>query len=322
MITKLQVRFCEAFFIIPMFLVITSCAEIKKGSAPTSISNTEEMKIDRASELRQQLFDSNNDSIMVIAHRGDWRNAPENSILAIKSAIEMGVDIVEIDIQKTKDGKLVLMHDKTIDRTTNGEGQVADFTLDSLKTFVLKNGMGRPTYQRIPTLQEAMETSKDKILVNLDKSYSLFDQVYSVLRETNTVNQVIVKGKVPYAQVKKEFGQYLNDVIFMPIISLDHPESRKIAEDYISKFQPAAIEFVFKNEDSSLANEFKSIRKRGSRVWVNSLWASLNAGYEDEIAVQHTDSIYGWYIKKGINMIQTDRPQLLLDFLRKNGLHK
>lgn len=318
----LQIRFYKAFFILTTFLVITSCAEIREGSAHNAPSNTEITKINRVSELRRQLFDANNDSIMVIAHRGDWRNAPENSIAAIKRAIEMGVDIVEIDLHKTKDGELILMHDKTIDRTTNGKGRVADFTLDSLKTFVLKNGMGRLTYHHIPTLQEAMEASKGKILVNLDKSYNLFDEVYSVLQETKTVDQVIVKGKVPFAQAEKEFGQYLDDVIFMPIVSLDQPGSRKIIEDYITEFQPAAIEFVFKNEDSSIIDEFKSIRKKGSRAWVNSLWANLNAGYEDEIAVQHTDSIYGWYVKKGVNMIQTDRPQLLLDFLREKGLHK
>lgn len=316
------IRFYKTLFILTAFLVITSCAEIKKGSPQNSTSDTEETQTDRASELRQQLFNTDSDSIMVIAHRGDWRNAPENSIAAIKRAIEMGVDIVEIDLHKTKDGELILMHDKTINRTTNGKGRVADFTLDSLKTFVLKNGMGRLTYHHIPTLQEAMEVSKDEILVNLDKSYKLFDEVYTILQETNTVKQVIVKGKVPFAQAKKEFGKYLDDVIFMPIVSLDEPDSRKIVEDYIADFQPAAIEFVFKNEDSPILDEFKAIRKKGSRTWVNSLWASLNAGYEDEIAMQHTDSIYGWYIKKGVNMIQTDRPKLLLDFLREEGLHK
>ncbi len=70
----------------------------------------------------QELKNTNSNSILVIAHRGDWRNAPENSILAIEKAVAMGVDIIEIDIQKTRDGQLVLMHDETVDRTTNGKG--------------------------------------------------------------------------------------------------------------------------------------------------------------------------------------------------------
>ena len=61
-------------------------------------------------------------SILVVSHRADWRNAPENSLQAIQNCIDMGVDMVEIDLKRTKDGHLILMHDKTIDRTTTGKG--------------------------------------------------------------------------------------------------------------------------------------------------------------------------------------------------------
>lgn len=77
-------------------------------------------------------------NVMVIAHRGDWRSAPENSIQAIKNVIEMGVDMVEIDIQKTKDGELVLMHDTKLDRTTTGKGKVSDYTLEEIKKMYLQ----------------------------------------------------------------------------------------------------------------------------------------------------------------------------------------
>ena len=60
-------------------------------------------------------------SILVVSHRADWRNAPENSLQAIQNCIDMGVDMVEIDLKRTKDGHLILMHDKTIDRTTTGK---------------------------------------------------------------------------------------------------------------------------------------------------------------------------------------------------------
>lgn len=88
---------------------------------------------DRVAEIRNKLFDQNSKQVLVAAHRGDWRYAPENSMAAIENAIKMGVDIVEIDIQKTKDGKLILMHDGTLDRTTTGKGKIADWTLDSIK---------------------------------------------------------------------------------------------------------------------------------------------------------------------------------------------
>ena len=96
-------------------LVLVSCQKDTKNAnlnnSPITIN-----------DLIENLEDSNNKEIMVIAHRGDWRNAPENSIQAIKSCIDMGVDMVEIDVRETKDGHLVLMHDETIDRTTNASG--------------------------------------------------------------------------------------------------------------------------------------------------------------------------------------------------------
>ena len=99
-------------------------------------NNLKEVKSDGFKSLTIQdkianLKDSKNNQVIVVSHRGDWRNAPENSLQAIKNCIKMGVDMVEIDIRETKDGHLVLMHDKTIDRTTTGKGLVKEWTLDS-----------------------------------------------------------------------------------------------------------------------------------------------------------------------------------------------
>ena len=108
----------------------------------------------------------------------------------------------------------------------------------------------------------------------------------------------------------------------MPIINLDKQANAKsILADYQNKIKPLAFEIVFSKDTSSVLNKFSEIKKNGSKVWVNSLWKSLNAGYEDDIALIRTDSIYGWYIKKGVNMMQTDRPELLLEYLRGKGLH-
>ncbi len=273
-------------------------------------------------ELQDKLEQSYGKDVMVIAHRGDWRNAPENSIQAIENCIKMGVDMVEIDIRMTKDSQLVVIHDKTLDRTTTGKGKVSDWTLDSLKTLYLKNGANHATHHRIPTLEEAMLAGKDKILINLDKCYGYFDKAYEILQKTGTINQVVMKGKVPAEQAQKEFGEYLNKVYFMPIVDLGEPHAQQTIEQYLNTLQPIAIEFVFEDEKSPVLNEFNNIRKRGSRIWVNSLWESLNAGYEDDMALENEDKVYGWLIERGVNMIQTDRPKLLLTYLRKHGLHE
>lgn len=76
----------------------------------------------RIAEIRENLLGNYSDRVLVVSHRADWRNAPENSLQGIRNCIDMGVDMVEIDLKKTKDGHLVVMHDKTINRTMTGKG--------------------------------------------------------------------------------------------------------------------------------------------------------------------------------------------------------
>lgn len=97
---------------------------------------------------------------------GNWRSAPENSVAAIDSAIQMGVDIVEIDIHKTKDGQLILMHDDRVDRTTNGKGLIKDYTLAEIKKLKLKDKDGNLTEHIVPTLEEALLAGKGQIMFN------------------------------------------------------------------------------------------------------------------------------------------------------------
>ena len=106
-------------------------------------------------------------SILIVSHRADWRNAPENSLQAIQNCIDMGADMVEIDLKKTKDGHLVLMHDKTINRTMTGTGSPDEYTLAELKAMRLRNGAGIKTRHQIPTFEEVMNLCKGKIMVNV-----------------------------------------------------------------------------------------------------------------------------------------------------------
>ena len=306
----------ETIIIIVLIFHFQSCKQQVNTTEPKVNSNVQTLD-----EIITNFKNPTNNQIIVVSHRGDWRNAPENSLQTIQNCIDMGVDMVEIDIHKTKDGKLVLMHDKTIDRTTTGKGLVSKWTLDSLKTLYLRNGANHPTHHKIPTLEEAMLLAKGKVMINLDKCYDYFDDAYKVLVKTGTENQVVIKGNVTLSQVKQEFGEYLDKILFMPVVVLDNSESEEIVSDYLENYKPVAFEFVFKDEQSPIINRFKSLRKKGSSIWVNSLWESLNAGYEDDMAVINQDSIYGWYIEKGVDMIQTDRPALLLEYLRTKKLH-
>jgi glycerophosphoryl diester phosphodiesterase len=279
---------------------------------------------DKIEQLLKQLNNSNGSDVLVISHRGDWRNFPENSLEGFSSAIDMGVDIIEMDVAKTKDNQLVIMHDQTLDRTTNGKGLVSDWTLDSLRKLYLKDGLGIETKYKIPTLEEALIVCKGKALVNLDKSYEFFNQAYAIAKKTGTTNQIVMKGyNKSVDQVMADFGTKLDTITFMPIINLDsQPNALQIIDDYQTKLKVKAFEIVFSKDSSKVLTKFPQIKQKGSRIWVNSLWPSMNAGHEDNEAVKNKDSIYGWYLKKGVNMIQTDRPQLLINYLRSKNNHQ
>ena len=86
-----------------------------------------------------------------IGHRGAKAYAPENTLTSFKKAIEIGVDAIELDVRKTKDNKLVVIHDADIKRTTNGKGLVAELSLKEIKGFSAEGG------EKIPTLEEALD---------------------------------------------------------------------------------------------------------------------------------------------------------------------
>jgi glycerophosphoryl diester phosphodiesterase len=300
---------------------IFSCTSKIQIANQDKIEDKSTNKID---QLLKQLNNSNGSDVLVIAHRGDWRNFPENSLEGFSSAIAMGVDMAEMDVAKTKDNQLVIMHDITLDRTTNGKGLVSDWTLDALRKLYLKDGLGIETKYKIPTLEEALLVCKGKTLVNLDKSYEFFNQAYDVAKKTGTTRQIVMKGyNKTVGQVMADFGTKLDTITFMPIINLDNqPNALKIIDDYQTKLKVKAFEIVFSKDTSKVLTRFPQIKQKGSRIWVNSLWPSMNAGHEDNEAVKNRDSIYGWYLKKGVNMIQTDRPQLLIKYLKDKKKHK
>ena len=278
---------------------------------------------DRIASLRNNLLHDDTHSVLVVSHRADWRNAPENSLQAIKNCMAMGVDMVEIDLKKTKDGQLILLHDKTIDRTTTGKGNPEDYTLAELRQFRLRNGAGHKTDHVIPTFEEVMTLCKGKILVNVDKGYDYFKDAYAILEKTGTVQQCIMKAGLPYEQVRKENGEVLENMIFMPVINLHKDGAETIIDGYMKNLKPVAYELVFDNDGEEVQRLIKKVRDSGAKIFINSLWAELCGGHYDDRAVEQNepDESWGWIIGQGVKLIQTDRPQQLLKYLRERKLH-
>lgn len=277
----------------------------------------------QVNKMIAQLHQASDKKVMVITHRGDWRNAPENSLRAYQLSIALGVDMIEVDLAKTSDGVVVIMHDQTIDRTTDGKGKPSDYTLAELKKFHLRNGLGRPTTHTIPTLEEVMLLAKGKVLVNLDKSYPYYNEAFAVLQKTGTLDQALFKTDVTYPEIKQKYPAILNRLTFMAVVDLDKPNAKQVIEEYQQNIKPVAFELNFAQDTSSLLTNNKFINANGAKIWYNSLWSSLNGGHEDDLAFDegNTKDSWDWLISHGATMLQTDRPAELLDYLRKKHLH-
>jgi glycerophosphoryl diester phosphodiesterase len=260
--------------------------------------------------------------VLVASHRGDWRNFADNSIEGIESCIRMGVDIVEIDVARTQDGHLVLMHDRKVDRTTNGKGLVSDFTLEEINNMRLRNGLGRVTDFQIPTLEEAMTVAKGKITVNIDKGDEYFDDVYRILEKTGTINQGIIKSDKLYRQLREKYGKNLDKMRFMPVINLKSETTIDSIRAVLDAQYPL-YEICFQEENKALWLQIKEIaQKNRSVIWINSLWDSLCGGYSDDKALKSPDETWGYLIDElGAGILQTDRPARMLEYLKTKKRH-
>lgn len=277
---------------------------------------------DRVGRIREKLLNRDQSTVIVASHRGDWRNFPENSLEAIDNAIKMGVDIVELDVQCTKDVQLILMHDPTLNRTTTGKGKIAEVALDSIKKLRLKNGCAIRTIHKVPTLEEALIHAKGKIMLNLDKADRYFDQVYALMKKTGTTKQIIMKGNKTAEQVKKQFGPYLEDVIYMPIVNLDKENVEQQIDTFIKDMNPVAFELLYVKDTNPLPVKLKSSLDGIALLWYNTLWDTMAGGHDDDMSLKNLDAGYGYLIDElGARIIQTDRPQYLLDYLRSRKLH-
>ncbi|MBQ4532240.1 MAG: glycerophosphodiester phosphodiesterase family protein [Alistipes sp.] len=279
----------------------------------------------RAAKIVEEIRNPKSKNVLVVCHRGDWRNFPENSIPAIESVIEMGADVVELDIQLTKDSVLVLMHDGTIDRCTTGKGRVADLTYEELQKFYMKTAHGTRCSLdlKVPTLREALEVCKDRIVINIDKGYNHYGLVLALAEEMGVTEQILIKGSSSLASIREKMAANEQNLLYMPIITPTNAKSMALFEEYIADDEPQlAYEICWGEYTPEVESAMQRLIADGSKLWVNSLWNSLCGGLSDDVAwVTSADEVYGKLVDMGATMIQTDRPEYLLEYLRERGLH-
>ena len=286
----------------------------------------------RTEAIRAKLVSGDRDYVFVAMHRGDWRNFPENSKGAILSSIQLGADIVELDVHMTKDGRFILNHDPTLDRTTTGKGKVCDLTLAEIKQLKMRDKDGKPTEYDVLTLEEALELTRGKVLVNIDKFTLHPREILDAVAAVGALKEVLVKSLHAPDDARKFFGPYWKDVesgelLYMPVIQFCWKKHKKAAHDlplWIAEEPRKASMYEICADKPEYAVAFGDVLKaRGApRLWINTMWDSLDAGHGDVCALLDADGNWGWVLEQGATMIQTDYAAELLVYLMRKGRRK
>lgn len=310
------------FVAISIALLLSACAYNELGS-------NAESHIDH---LKERLETPSSQDVFVVAHRTCWRNSAENSLGGIERCVELGVDMIEIDVRETKDGVLVLMHDETVDRTTNGSGLLSEILVDDVRQLRLREAEGGSsadlTDQTVPTLHEALAAAKDRLLVNLDIKETLYDRALDIAESLGSADQIIIKMRAPADDNRLTKAKFHGRTYFMPIIRecTDDPEREcspqlSTAIATYAVYDPVAIEVV-NHTDDYLLEGVGSAKALGGRLWVNTLGPRFAAGRSDDKSLEDPDGNWGYLVTHGVDMIQTDRPAALISYLESIGARR
>ena len=273
-------------------------------------------------EIIEHLNNPSSDYVMVASHRGDWQSKPENTIPAIESCISKGVDIVEIDVRRTLDGHLVVIHDSTLERTTNGRGDVKEKTLEQIKTFFVKDRFGNSTKYKVPTLTEVMRKAKGKILVMIDKANDYFEEVLKILTDTGTVNHAVFIEPYQYDETKEIFpADLFNNAHYIPRVKENVDRKTRYISPFILNNAAVAFELRFSTEDSHVLEIIPTIQTAKISIWITTLSSDMSAGHTDKVSLSNPKLGWGWCIERGANILMTDYPIELVEYLKSRKLH-
>lgn len=306
-------------YLILVFAVVCGGC-IENTSANQSI---EREAVSKIAGIKKSFEDADDGNVLIAAHRGDHKHFPENSIDAMLSAVELGADIVEVDVGKTKDGVFILMHDTTIDRTTNGSGSVSEFTYAELQNYYLKNPDGSLSNLKIPTLRDTMVALKGKCLIVLDKSNNYFDECLEMAGDLGMTDQMIFKGSNDINKIKLILKEN-TDIYYWLGVNAKNKDHVDLYKQGVEQLKLQVLEVSYTEETSWLISEeaHRLADKYDVRIWNNSLdRPRCSAGRCDSKALKDPDANWGWQIERGVDIIQTDEIAALRAYLSSIGRH-
>ncbi|WP_281410878.1 glycerophosphodiester phosphodiesterase family protein [Rhizobium leguminosarum] len=256
----------------------------------------------------------------IVAHRGVWQDAPENSLLSIQRAIDAGYDVVEIDVRRTSDGEFVLLHDDTLERMAGLHSEPEQLTLEELTSISLINRDGGTdnavTDQKLPGLRDVFELTRDKIFIHLDiKHRHVIPEVLAYAQKMGVDQQVDfwadLKTEDDFVWIKDNIA--FHDVPFIARTHLEHDDADEQVE-LVFRLKPLICEVSFKD-----IAQVEAIRQRfhdaGITLWVNTLDGVASPGFTDTAALKDPDAIWGRLLRAGFSAVQTDEMEKLRAYI-------
>ncbi|MBQ8803897.1 MAG: hypothetical protein IJZ53_09700 [Tyzzerella sp.] len=261
-------------------------------------------------------------NIYVAAHRGWPAKYPENTMESFRASTEIGVDQLELDVRVTKDNELVIIHDATVDRTTNGTGLVCEHTLAELKALDAGSHKGAEFKDcKIPTFIEFMEYIKDHPTMTLDVelkewptegheaiAYDVCDRILKIIDDYGYTDRVVLNtwsGKL-HEYIYKKYGKKYRQHSYYPVGCLG-----EISEDPYT-FPYCCCMFTSKDEEHwepmATKEEFDEMAAKGVQPWAG---AGVNSEERVDMAIE-----------RGAYLITCNNPDEILAWLRKKGYHK
>jgi len=238
--------------------------------------------------------------IVAIAHRGEHLQHPENTIAAFRAAVDAGADFFELDVRTTADGKLMLMHDRSVDRMTGGKGDVRKMTFEDLRKLEVGVNLG-PGFagSRIPTLDEALAFARGRIGVYIDSKDISAEDAVAAVKRNDMEDHVVVYGDPGYL---KQVGMLSAKMRLMP--EARNPATLRSLLDMLTLKVVAFDAGDFNDQTIAVARAAKV------DIYVDRLGAADNpAGWQDAV-------------DRGAAGIQTDHPAELVEYLKSRGFHR
>ena len=275
-------------------------------------------------EISSYVQDYLNRGILIAAHRGvAGGDIPFNTLAAFEVALQQGADIIETDVVQSADKKMFIFHPNQEKNHLNQDIKLTKMTAEEISKIRYVNFDKNITEYPIPNLDEALEYLKGRCLINLDHGWrGWFKDMIDVVRRHDMVDQVIIKTP-PNLEYLKMVEELAPDFMYMPVISETDTCSEIIEKMDINY---VGAELVFSTEQAEIVQPeyIEKQKKKGRFLWVNAIIFSyktqLSAGHTDSLAVTgNPEEGCGWLIDRKFDIIQTDWPMMLKEFIRNRN---